>query len=144
MPRIPRVRARLATSRPSIDRGTLSGAECTWISIAPCSMRAAAEESGDCAAMSGHERIDATPPMRRAMRQDAGISRRDVTPTSSPYLTRVAASLYLANQTSENMADKWELTGTVLVACNCDWGCPCNFNARPTAGKCEGGWTWHV
>jgi hypothetical protein len=32
----------------------------------------------------------------------------------------------------------------VLVACNCDWGCPCNFNARPTAGKCEGGWTWHV
>jgi hypothetical protein len=30
------------------------------------------------------------------------------------------------------------------VACNCDWGCPCNFNARPTTGKCEGGWTWHV
>jgi hypothetical protein len=36
------------------------------------------------------------------------------------------------------------LQGTVLVACNCDWGCPCNFNARPTSGKCEGGWTWHV
>ena len=32
----------------------------------------------------------------------------------------------------------------MLVACNCDWGCPCNFNARPTTGKCEGGWTWHV
>jgi hypothetical protein len=38
----------------------------------------------------------------------------------------------------------WRLTGRVLVACNCDWGCPCNFNARPTTGKCEGGWTWHV
>jgi hypothetical protein len=42
------------------------------------------------------------------------------------------------------MAEKWRLSGQVLVACNCDWGCPCNFNARPTAGKCEGGWSWHV
>ena len=42
------------------------------------------------------------------------------------------------------MEKRWNLTGHVLVACNCDWGCPCNFNARPTAGKCEGGWTWHV
>src|ERR671935_4129 len=33
---------------------------------------------------------------------------------------------------------------SVLIACNCDYGCPCNFNARPTQGKCEGGWTWHV
>jgi hypothetical protein len=38
----------------------------------------------------------------------------------------------------------WSLRGTVLVACNCDYGCPCNFNARPTSGKCEGGWTWVV
>jgi hypothetical protein len=42
------------------------------------------------------------------------------------------------------MLQNWRLSGRVLVACNCDWGCPCNFNARPTAGKCEGGWTWHV
>jgi hypothetical protein len=42
------------------------------------------------------------------------------------------------------MAERWHLTGQVLVACNCDWGCPCNFNARPSKGKCEGGWTWHV
>jgi hypothetical protein len=42
------------------------------------------------------------------------------------------------------MSDRWQLKGRVLVACNCDWGCPCNFNARPTSGKCEGGWTWHV
>jgi hypothetical protein len=38
----------------------------------------------------------------------------------------------------------WSLKGQVVVACNCDYGCPCNFNARPTKGKCEGGWTWHV
>ena len=40
--------------------------------------------------------------------------------------------------------ESWELDGTVLIACNCDWGCPCNFNALPTHGNCEGGWTWHV
>jgi hypothetical protein len=38
----------------------------------------------------------------------------------------------------------WKLKGQVLIACNCDYGCPCNFNGRPTHGKCEGGWTWHV
>jgi len=38
----------------------------------------------------------------------------------------------------------WSLEGTVLVACNCDYGCPCNYNARPTTGKCEGGWMWIV
>jgi len=36
------------------------------------------------------------------------------------------------------MPGTWKLKGKVLVACNCDWGCPCNFNARPTTGKCEG------
>jgi hypothetical protein len=39
---------------------------------------------------------------------------------------------------------EWELSGTVLVGCNCDYGCPCNFNALPSRGFCEGGWTWHV
>ena len=39
---------------------------------------------------------------------------------------------------------EWTMSGTVLIACNCDYGCPCNFNALPTTGKCEGEWTWHV
>lgn len=39
---------------------------------------------------------------------------------------------------------RWKLKGTAYIACNCDWGCPCNFNARPTKGHCEGGWTWQV
>jgi hypothetical protein len=38
----------------------------------------------------------------------------------------------------------WSLKGTVLVACNCDYGCPCNYNARPTNDYCEGGWTWVI
>ena len=41
-------------------------------------------------------------------------------------------------------ATRWQLQGTVGVACNCDYGCPCNFNALPSKGKCEGQWTWHV
>ena len=36
------------------------------------------------------------------------------------------------------------LSGNVLIACNCDWGCPCNFNAPPSRGKCEGGWIWMI
>ncbi len=31
-----------------------------------------------------------------------------------------------------------------MIACNCDYGCPCNFNGLPTHGNCEGHWTWHV
>ena len=34
--------------------------------------------------------------------------------------------------------------GNVLIACNCDWGCPCNFNARPSRGFCQGGWIWMI
>ena len=39
---------------------------------------------------------------------------------------------------------RWSVRGTLLIACNCDYGCPCNFNARPTQGDCEGQWLWHV
>jgi hypothetical protein len=39
---------------------------------------------------------------------------------------------------------EWHLKGTVIVACNCDFGCPCNFNALPSRGKCEGGWIWAI
>ncbi len=38
----------------------------------------------------------------------------------------------------------WRLRGHVILACNCDFGCPCNFNGLPTYGKCEGNWNWHV
>ena len=37
------------------------------------------------------------------------------------------------------MADvKWHINGDYLLACNCDFGCPCNFNARPSMGFCQG------
>lgn len=31
----------------------------------------------------------------------------------------------------------WEIQGTELVSCNCDYGCPCQFNALPTHGNCQ-------
>ncbi|HSJ16049.1 MAG TPA: DUF1326 domain-containing protein [Longimicrobiales bacterium] len=39
---------------------------------------------------------------------------------------------------------EWHVSGTVLIGCSCDWGCPCNFNAPPTHGYCEGGWSWLI
>ncbi len=42
------------------------------------------------------------------------------------------------------MPIRWTMKGALLGACNCDWGCPCSFNARPTHGKCEGGYIWHT
>lgn len=45
---------------------------------------------------------------------------------------------------AQAIATKWTMKGRVLIACNCDYGCPCNVNARPSKGNCEGGWTWEV
>ena len=39
---------------------------------------------------------------------------------------------------------RWQLKGNLIVACNCDWGCPCNFDARPTYTKCDGANFWIV
>jgi hypothetical protein len=30
------------------------------------------------------------------------------------------------------------MRGSLLGECNCDWGCPCNFDAKPTYGFCDG------
>ncbi len=42
------------------------------------------------------------------------------------------------------MAAEWTLKGHLLGACNCDWGCPCSFDAPPTKGSCDGVYVWHV
>jgi hypothetical protein len=43
-----------------------------------------------------------------------------------------------ARVTSTKAKTKWHLNGLYLDSCNCDWGCPCQFNANPTHGNCEG------
>jgi hypothetical protein len=31
----------------------------------------------------------------------------------------------------------WRIRGPEIATCNCDWGCPCQFNALPTHGDCR-------
>ncbi|HEV3219177.1 MAG TPA: DUF1326 domain-containing protein [Candidatus Acidoferrales bacterium] len=44
----------------------------------------------------------------------------------------------------DQMPSTWKIQGDVVIACNCDYGCPCNFNALPSHGFCEGVWNWLV
>lgn len=39
---------------------------------------------------------------------------------------------------------KWALEADYLQACNCDYGCPCEFEAPPTAGYCDGIGAWRI
>ena len=39
---------------------------------------------------------------------------------------------------------KWKVHAYFLDACNCDWGCPCQFSAKPTHGNCEGVAGYHI
>ncbi len=32
---------------------------------------------------------------------------------------------------------EWRIRGPEISNCNCDWGCPCQFNALPTHGDCR-------
>lgn len=36
------------------------------------------------------------------------------------------------------MSDTWSIEGAWFKNCNCDPGCPCDFNQAPTTGNCEG------
>jgi hypothetical protein len=39
---------------------------------------------------------------------------------------------------------KWSLEADYLQACNCDYGCPCEFEAPPTYGSCEAMGAWRI
>ncbi len=38
----------------------------------------------------------------------------------------------------------WMIRGPKIGACSCNFGCPCEFNARPTHGSCEGLEAQHI
>jgi hypothetical protein len=42
------------------------------------------------------------------------------------------------------MTTKWRIAGEEVVSCNCAWGCPCQFNALPTTGRCEAIGAWDI
>lgn len=43
-----------------------------------------------------------------------------------------------------NTTAKWNIEADFLQACNCDYGCPCEFSARPTQGFCDGMGAWRI
>jgi len=38
----------------------------------------------------------------------------------------------------------WKIEAEYIEACNCDFGCPCNFNGIPTGGRCEALVGYHI
>jgi len=41
-------------------------------------------------------------------------------------------------------AIKWSFEGPHFANCNCDYGCPCQFNALPTDGTCRAVVAWRI
>jgi hypothetical protein len=41
-------------------------------------------------------------------------------------------------------ATSWSIEADFIQACNCDYGCPCEFSAPPTKGFCEGMGAWQI
>src|SRR5207248_8603013 len=39
---------------------------------------------------------------------------------------------------------KWFLEADYLQACNCEYGCPCEFQAPPSQGFCDGVGAWRI
>jgi len=39
---------------------------------------------------------------------------------------------------------KWKFEADFWQACNCDYGCPCEFEAPPTRGFCQGLGIWRI
>ena len=39
---------------------------------------------------------------------------------------------------------KWAMEADYLQACNCDYGCPCEFETAPTRGNCEAIGAWRI
>ncbi len=50
----------------------------------------------------------------------------------------------MKRQNRDSETFKWGYKADIITACNCDWGCPCNFNAKPTNDFCEGGWAFKI
>lgn len=38
----------------------------------------------------------------------------------------------------------WSIKGPHVVNCNCDYGCPCQFNALPTYRSCMAIAAWNI
>ena len=49
-----------------------------------------------------------------------------------------------AQPAQEKPKVKWTLEADYIQGCSCDYGCPCEFEAPPTQGFCEGLGAWRI
>jgi len=59
-------------------------------------------------------------------------------------LNRVLEFARLARGKIMSEKTKWNIEADFVQACNCDYGCPCEFSAPPTRGFCEGMGAWRI
>lgn len=45
---------------------------------------------------------------------------------------------------ANDSSTQWRMEAEYIQSCNCDYGCPCNFNALPTYGNCEALVAYHI
>jgi hypothetical protein len=57
---------------------------------------------------------------------------------------RVALCQFEITNMNASARTKWSLEADYLQACNCDYGCPCEFSAPPTLGYCDGMGAWRI
>ncbi len=53
----------------------------------------------------------------------------------------MGSDFFLANKNGKKNKEgrvRWKIEGVHIDSCNCDWGCPCQFWAKPTHGNCDG------
>lgn len=70
-------------------------------------------------------------PYRHGCGSHAAVSRR-------LDLSAKLARRMQSQKREETMTEtKWTIKGREFIHCNCAYGCPCQFNARPTEGSCH-------
>jgi hypothetical protein len=89
-------------------------------------------------------------------RRDHQAGTRPIIPSRSPSLAAGSRIVHVRSAASRGAEEEditmaaqaptkpWELTLEHMIACNCDWGCPCIYESRPTPGYCEGVVAWRV
>jgi hypothetical protein len=80
----------------------------------------------------------ASPPQRFAGAPDCDAVNLHVNCELSP--SRESGSMPLMSTSPP----KWSFEAEFIQACNCDYGCPCEFSAPPTRGFCDGTGAWRI
>src|ERR687897_1879040 len=59
-------------------------------------------------------------------------------------MLNILLSFKLIMKSAQTSISKWHLKADYVETCNCDFGCPCNFNGFPTNGFCRALTLYHI